>query len=570
MTELSQLPSQEEVLANQNFSKLSLSEIADCMIALLQDTSTLDAKRFEALKATFYKAKLRAEKAGDINAEQLLIQEARINDVCQQYQAIQRKRSEELAALQIQNGKAVEALLNELQSKLRETPNFPEIYEVFHHTAQAWGQLKPLTQQDESVLGKRFVELRDAFYQLDNFPEELRQKDYNNNLALKNPILEELRTLAQSDNILHALEVLRNEIVPRWRDIGPVQNDLMMTMQREYKNLSTDIFKRHQSYQEALKQGEEDIAEKKRAIISQIEAYTQEELDKVDGLVVKVLKLQKEFSNLGSAGRKQNGELLALYRNACNAFFAKRDTHRLLLQQNLEQYLGQYDSLILQAKEICQEGKGKNSISLIKSLQEQWKQLPKLPKKEAQAKWEEFRLPIDKFFEERKNARELETKRLAQNEASKRAIIEQTKALLSSSELSHDTLRQKVEELFQQWKQVGRTADKVSEELWATYKGLNDQIYARLREQNSTGRKPSPSKDNKQNKNALTEGAEGEQLEREFQCLKRELANYDNINFGNVQQGTSNPLIQAVVAKRQKLEQKLQQLQQQILQQKKQ
>ena len=177
-TQSSVLSSEQKISTAQD-----LAQLVDQIAILLQDADQVDKREYEALYAAFYRNKNQVEPSLDAEGKELvLLQEARLNDLNQQFRKIERERNEVLAAKQIENGTKVEALLNELESLLDESIDFKVIYDGFHRIREGWESLRPLTQQDESRLGKKFVALRDAFYDLKHINEELRDYDFRKNL----------------------------------------------------------------------------------------------------------------------------------------------------------------------------------------------------------------------------------------------------------------------------------------------------------------------------------------------------------------------------------------------------
>lgn len=561
-------PTTEHLTQEQGSTQQSIGQIVDRMACLLQGEEPAERKQFEALHAAFYRRKKQAEQEGSISAEELLLQEARLNDLYQQLRTIERKRSEALAAQQIENGKQAEVLLDELERLLTGEGEFATIYKRYHEIRSEWEGLRPLTQQDESRLGKRFVQLRSAFYELNGFEDSLRNDDYRKHLEQKQSLLQELELLSGVEDIVSALDKLSNQLVARWRDVGPVAPELRADIEGKYKELTTAIFKRHQAYQEGLKAGEEQNAQLKKDLISKVQAYVSSAPQHLSDWLTAteaIKALQEEWRQIGSAGRKLNNELYTQFRAVCNDFFEARNQYNKQRKEEQAQGVSQRKNLIERAVEIAKGNNYGATAKALSALQEEWKSLPHLRKSEADTLWAEFRKPFQDFYERKRQYDEKQQVQERANEEGKRSILARLKALAEEQELPQG-LRDTLATLKDEWRSLGRAGAKVNDALWAEFCSLNDTLYERLR--GLQGQRRSEQIKAKQEK--LSGDKQGLQqelqfLQRKADRLRAELRNYENnINFLSSTSKTENPLLKEVERKQQRLAQDLARLEEEI------
>ena len=99
-TQSSVLSSEQKISTAQD-----LAQLVDQIAILLQDADQVDKREYEALYAAFYRNKNQVESSLDAEGKELvLLQEARLNDLNQQFRKIERECNEVLAAKQIENG----------------------------------------------------------------------------------------------------------------------------------------------------------------------------------------------------------------------------------------------------------------------------------------------------------------------------------------------------------------------------------------------------------------------------------------------------------------------------------
>lgn len=553
---------------NADLTIRSISQIVDQIATTLQAGDDLDRKAYESLYSAFYRHKKTLELAQEpYDKEMLVLQEARLNDLNQQFRLIEKKRAEALAAQQLANGTKAEQLLDELEQLLSSQEEFKIIYDRFHQIREEWGQVGTLTTQDESRLGKRYESLRDAFYELKNINTELRDYDFRKNLEQKQALLEELRQLEADPDILSAHNKL-NAFVSRWRNIGPVAPERRSEINDTYRELRSSIHKRHQTYHDELKSAQEEGNKRKEAIIQTLQAYN-EQLPKTYSewttKTEEIKKLQEEFRSL-SKGGKGASELFLRFRAECDKFFAARQLFREARKADHAEGVAKRKELIAAAIETAKGEHFIKTAEALKQLQEAWKQLPGIRKEEGDRLWQEFRKPFEEFFKRRREHERRQNSQEREHAEQKRAIIAELKAITELAELP-ERLKDKLTAYKEEWKKIGRASAKINDELWAEYCALNDALYARLRELTSSRRGAQI----QARIEKLTEQPSGVKhelqfLQRKAERLRSELRNYDNnLNFlSPASNSKENPLLVEIERKRAKLAQDLARVEEEI------
>lgn len=561
---------QSQELSNQHpgSTNLSIDQIVDRIATLLQNEESLERKEYETLHAAFYKRKKQLETSdAPYDKEHVLLQEARLNDLNQQFRSIEKKRTEHLVALQLENGTKAEELLNELEVLLSSPEDFKHIYDRFHIIRGEWESLRPLTQQDESRLGKRYVSLRESFYELKNINTEMRDYDFRKNLELKQGLLEEMRQAEAEEDCIVALNKLTPLLV-RWRDVGPVARDLRDNINERFKSIKTSIFKRHQAYQESLKQGEEERTAKKLELIEHARTLVSDLPTTPSGwnsTAEELKKLQKDWQALGYSG-KSSSSLYMQLREVCDRFFGAKQEYFRERKTIISEAITQRKALISEAIETAKGEHYKETVEALTRLQERWQKLPGIRKEEGDALWAEFRKPFEEFYKRKREHDREQSGIRHHNEAQKQALLEELRALLNEEELP-DHLASRLSQIKDKWRKIGRAGSKVNDTLWADFCRLNDELYDRLRSAKTQGkieqikaRHQKIAGDPSKVKDELTF------LQRKVERLKGELRNYDNnLTFlTSSSKDNNNPLIKEATKKRLRLAQDIEQLEREI------
>ena len=122
----------------------------------------------------------------------------------------------------------------------------------------------------------------------------------------------------------------------------------------------------------------------------------------------------------------------------------------------------------------------KNLNDKFKEFQEEWRNIGPVPQAESTNLWQNYHFYVEKFFDIirlNKEARELDYKK---NLESKLGLCEQAESLLLVDSIK-DSFKE-LQNLHEQWKEIGPVPEDKKEEVWERFKAASDQINARRKE----------------------------------------------------------------------------------------
>lgn len=523
-------------------TSLSASQIVERIAVLLVGETLPERKTIDTLSYVFEQRKAEALRTGDTQLqEQIDLQQERLGDLLRQFRELDAKRREELIAKQTANRDAAKEVMTQIAALLESTEEFGHIYTVFHELRQRWEGLRPLDPQDERLLRREFVELRDRFYELKNINEELRELDYRVNLKAKQELIEELRTVATLEDIIQAKKQA-DTIAIRWRDMGPVAPAERNAINAAYKELSQGIFRRHQAFIDERRQAEQSSHSSKQTLLERLEAMLVTLPTKRrdwEAMTEQVKAIQTEWRTLGYSG-KGSDTLYQRLRAGMDAFYHAKGEFFSRLSGELEANLSAKRVLVERARELRDSTDWSATAKELKELQVKWAGIGNVPERYRQRIWEEFRGHMDHFFEQRKQHDGSRRSGERQNLQLKRAILDELKALEGETEEVQD-LTGKLRALSDRWQAIGHVPYSEKETLHQEYRRLLDALYGRVRDNRSRRRIDSYSTSIEQlsgDKQALRE--ERQRMERQRQRLQAELRTYENnMNFLNLSKGAS-------------------------------
>lgn len=165
---------------------------------------------------------------------------------------------------------------------------------------------------------------------------------------------------------------------------------------------------------------------------------------------------------------------LQIFKNNKNKFLENIEAEK---QRNLET-----KNAILEELRVLVENENnlKNLNDKFKELQEKWKNVGPVPQNESNNLWQNYHFYVEKFFDILRINKELKTLDLKKNLEQKIKLCEQAESLLLNDSINQSF--KELQDLHNEWKEIGPVPEDKKEELWERFKNASDQINQRRRE----------------------------------------------------------------------------------------
>ena len=417
-------PAEEEQNSVQSTSRLSREEIIDSLRKLVEGSVEEVKDEVDELKQAYYKQKkIEIEEArnafiaaGNPEAEFVPMPDEQEETLKSLLSVFREKKAEYTALLEKQREENLERkqqILEEMKSITEDSDNINKQYTRFQELQQSFKEPCELPSAAVSGLWKKFQSYVENFYDLLKINKELRDYDFKKNLEQKTALCDAAEALLANDDVVAAfkqLQLLHDE----WRGIGPVAKELREDLWNRFKDASTEVNKRYQSFFEARKEVERKNEEAKIALCEEIESMDLSLLTSFaqwDDATKQVLDLQGKWKTLGFASRKMNNQLFERFRKSCDEFFAKKAEYfkavkermaeneqlastRQVEQENLENKRGIIDKL----KEIDESMDSTEAVKIVRDLMAQWNSIGHVPFKEKDKIYKEYQSLLDTLF----------------------------------------------------------------------------------------------------------------------------------------------------------------------------
>jgi len=403
----------------------------------------------------------------------------------------------------------------------------------FRALQQKWKSIGHVPASASTELWKQYNLYQESFWDLIKINNELREYDFKKNLELKNSLCEAAEKLVNEDDVISAFQQLQ-KLHEEWHELGPVARELREQTWNRFKEASTAINKKHQSYFDDIRKVEEENYETKKVLCEAVEAFDFSEFKSYkawDDGTKTVLAWQEEWKSIGYAPRKVNQKLFDRYRRACDAFFTAKAEFYKASKTELAQNAEKKRALCEKAEELKDNTDWKETSSKLIQLQKEWKSIGFVPKKESDELWKRFISACDYFFEQKNKSTSGQRTSEAENLIKKKELIAQITAFEKTDNPSESLSALRA--IMAEWNATGHVPFKEKDKIYKEYRDAVDKQFEVLNI-DASDRRMDSFRNNLKDMSSKGENKlyrEREKLMRTYEHLKSEIATYEN-NIG--------------------------------------
>jgi len=527
----------------KNYSALERAELVELLKALIDKEIQEVKDEIEQIKQWFYK-KLKAEneehkkvfvESGGEEADFKSLKDE-LEDVLKallaDFKAKKATHSARIEQEKENNLLQKQHILEQMKALTETTNDVSSHIGEFKDLQQKWKTVGAVPSAHTTDLWKQYNQLQEKFWDLIKINNELREYDFKKNLELKIVLCEAAERLREEKNIVAAARQIQ-KLHEEWREIGPVARDMREKIWNRFKEITSEINRKHQAHFTDLRQGEEENLTAKIALCEKLEAFDTSELKSYnawDKAAEEIKKLQEEWRKIGFAPRKENQVLFDRYRKACNEFFDKKTAYYKEAKSEMTENLEKKKALCEQAEALKDSTEWKEVSEKLMKLQRQWKEIGHVQKKHSDEIWKRFIVACDHFFEQKnKNVSNHRSEEQENLKAKQEIIVKITNLDVSIPEKAHEILK----ELIGEFRKIGHVPFKEKDKIHKAYRKAVDKLFDALNIDEANRRLESfkGNLDDMINKGEKKLYHEREKMVRAYERLKSEIATYEN-NFG--------------------------------------
>ncbi len=181
-----------------------------------------------------------------------------------------------------------------------------------------------------------------------------------------------------------------------WKRIGSAGQDIDEELWQRFRSAQDYFFRQREEYYNGLEREREENKRKKEELCEKAEALinSTDWKESTDLL----MELQRQWKQIGSAGRDYDEDLWLRFRIPQDIFFQRRKEYYEKLDQEREENRKKKEGLCLKAEALSGSMDWKATTELFQGLMEQWKQIGYAGRDYEDALWERFKSAMDIFL----------------------------------------------------------------------------------------------------------------------------------------------------------------------------
>lgn len=336
---------------------------------------------------------------------------------------------------------------------------------------------QPSPDSIEQDLKDLFKEYKNLRYEFNKKQEAIKEENYLKKAA----IIEEIKTLVNSEESLNNTFQEFNDLQNKWKAVGPVPQTRMKDLWETYHyqvERFYDFVKINRELRDLDLRRNMDL---KIDLCVKAEELASNEEDPQNSFK-ELQKLHESWREIGPVPREHKQELWERFK-ATTAVINKRyqqfyEQERSLQKEQLQKKIDLCEKAEEYAGFTSDNPREWNDITdKVIALQEEWKNTGFGPRKENAKIWERFRAANDAFFHNKRDFWNKSKEQLSGNMALKIEICQQAENLKDSDDWKATS--DKLIALQKKWKEIGPVPRKQSELIWKRFRTACDEFFNR-------------------------------------------------------------------------------------------
>ncbi len=192
----------------------------------------------------------------------------------------------------------------------------------------------------------------------------------------------------------------------QWKALGPAPKSVNNELWQKYRNIADKFFSNKTSYFKQLDEKRSENLIKKQELCERAEELRNS--PDWEKTARELKKLQNEWNQSGPVPERYSNKIWSRFKTACDKFFEQRRLHYQALHETEHINLEKKKKLIEEVVKLAEDEEKDVDLAIerVKELQSEWREIGKVPYKEKDKIWEEFRREIDRFFNSLSGKRE--------------------------------------------------------------------------------------------------------------------------------------------------------------------
>ncbi|MBO4691666.1 MAG: DUF349 domain-containing protein [Bacteroidales bacterium] len=483
----------QEILDEKtDLSEKSLNEILSLFEKMIEKGDQQALYKFaEPIKAAFYKV-LRREKIAsgafvepgqpENQSNPFEEVEKAFKDLYSRYKLSRSSFNQEMQTKKEENLVQKMAIIEAINNLLEKAEDMNHTLPTFRELQAKWKSIGSVPQEKARQVWEQYNHTMEKFYDFLKINKDFRDLDFKKNLEAKTELCVKAEKLVDDKDAIKAFNELQ-KLHEEWKELGPVSKEKREEIWLRFREATSKINKKQQEYFSNLKEEQKSNLKAKNDLCALAEEIVSS-MEKIEPgqwnpLTKKMEELQQKWKSIGFASKKDNQKIYDRFRSACDKFYqAKRQFYsnfKDIMQENLRRK----EELCEQAEKIKDSQDWKKATDQLINLQNVWKTIGPVARKQSDAVWKRFRAACDEFFANKANHFGSEGEKFEENLKAKKALIEEIENYQSQG---GDSDKAALDEFLNKWNSIGFVPFKEKEALQKAYDAALNKHFEAIRD----------------------------------------------------------------------------------------
>jgi hypothetical protein len=370
----------------------------------------------------------------------------------EKHQSFQKNRTEELK----QNLEIRLHIIEEIKGLINVEGDINSAYKTFKNLQERWRNTGQIPSSENNNTWNNYRHHVEIFYGFLHLNRDLRDLDFKHNLEQKQKIILRTEELAKETDLNRAFRELQ-ALHKIWKEeLGPVAKEYKDRLWEQFSAATKVINDKRQDYYNQLEKQFEENLKIKNELIAQIRAISEKTINSHkdwQANIKEIETLREAFFKTGKVPSKSNEKTWKAFKDAVRTFNKdKNNYYKSLKKDQSENYKKK-----LELVEIAEQNKDSEDLEttlvLMKKIQNKWKTIGHIPRKDSDKLWKRFRGACNAFFdryhEQKNNGTEEEITALEQ----KNELLETLKTFKLTDDKDKNLAA--LNDFSSQWKKLG-------------------------------------------------------------------------------------------------------------------
>ncbi|GGE31024.1 hypothetical protein GCM10010832_09330 [Psychroflexus planctonicus] len=294
------------------------------------------------------------------------------------------------------------SIIEELKNMIGSGESMNSTFKQFKDLQERWKNAGSVPKSDYKQVWQNYHFHVERFYDFLHLDREFRDMDFKHNLDQKLKLISRAEELANEDDMNRAFRELQL-LHKMWKEeLGPVAREYREDIWEKFSKATQVIHDKRQAYFDELDKEREKNLAVKNDVIEEIRKIADQEVTSHQDAQTKmkhIEKLREIFFKAGKVPRKDMDDVWDAFKKNTRSFNRKKNAFYKNLKREQFENLEKKQELIKIAEENKDSEDFDTVTPLMKKIQDQWKEIGHVPRKDSDKIWKKFKKACNHYFD---------------------------------------------------------------------------------------------------------------------------------------------------------------------------